>query len=339
MSQEDEEARSEANTGGAMVGHIERYKQYISDLKRGGSSGISAAFGRASDLLPPEVMQIKPPAPSAAAVDADGNNGYQLDERVFAENYDAKALRETVESLITACAPDLTSPVGDLLNTPFGELTVDEVFIEGERRMFLLSDMRVIDEGRYQRWRVEPAVDESNATTSRGDSKPDATHDGARSLLGGIRRAPDLTVTTSNGSFLWNIYFDGYDAERVDMFDGSTIAKAEGRDELILALNCFADGFKLYMLSGIMIDPTSGNIFIESNEGAYTAGFLNNGWRIHQYRTSDRGEIYFVTEPIIAGHQPLTIEVTNLVLDMESGTVSYETADNAATVMLRSRKL
>lgn len=326
LSPEDNEAISEPDSGGAMVGHIQRYKKYISDLKRGGASGISAAFGRASDILPPEAMQIAPPVTTIAS-SAATENKHRLDEQVFSETYDAQSLRDSVEALVSTCARDLTTAVGEQLDTPFGELTVDEVFIEGERRMFLLSDMRVIAEEQYLRWRRTPAdIDKSSVDKSQL----------ARDATG---RAPDLTVTNAVGALLWNVYFDGYEPTRVDMFDGTTIARAEGRDELILALNSNGEGVKFFVLSGMMVDPTTGNVFIESNEGAYTAGFLNNGWRIHQYRTRDRGQVYYVSEPVVAGQKPLTIEVANLMLDIETGTVSYETTDNAATVTLRTRKL
>src|SRR5688572_24689260 len=46
---------------GSMSEHLQRYRKYIDSLKEGRSSGISSVFGRASDLLPPDVLEIKPP--------------------------------------------------------------------------------------------------------------------------------------------------------------------------------------------------------------------------------------------------------------------------------------
>lgn len=345
MSQEnDESSHKPVEGGGLMVGHIERYKNYISDLKRGGSSGISAAFGRASDLLPPEVLEISPPAKPAADVALPRDQPAQIRENldlgahVFT-TVDSPAMasvREKVKGFAAQCSIDLTEPIGEVVDTPYGQLAVEEVFVEGDARLFLLSDQRVIDEPSFQRWKrvdngdiaatavVEP-ISDTFSSAPGGDGFADATR---------------LRVTAPNGGFLWDVHFDGYEPMRVEMFDGSLIARAEGRDDMVLALKSGGtDGLKLYLLSGLMVDPTTGNVFVESNQGAYTAGFLNNGWRIHQYRTRDKGEQYFVTEPIVPGREPLTIQVSKLNLDMETGEVSYETIDNAAVVTLRTRKL
>lgn len=341
MSQENDESNPKpAEGGGLMVGHIERYKNYISDLKRGGSSGISAAFGRASDLLPPEVLEISPPAkPAAAEVPpAETRENLALGARVFTkvDSLAVASVREKVNLFAAQCSLELTEPIGEIVDTPYGQLVVEEVFIERDARAFLLSDQRVIDEASFQRWKrvdgaeiaaapvVEPATDSVSSAPGTAESA-DTTK---------------LRVTAPNGGLLWNVLFDGDEPTRVEMFDGSLIAKAEGRDEMVLALNSGGTaGSKIYLLSGLMVDPTTGNVFVESNQGAYTAGFLNNGWRIHQYRTRESGEQYFVTEPIVSGREPMTIQVSKLNLDMETGEVSYETVDSAAVVTLRTRKL
>ena len=325
LDDDQEQPLAQDNTGGAMLGHIQRYKAYISDLKKGNSSGISAAFGRASDLLPPEVMQVAPPAAKSSAKSAVAQAGGAapapaLDEVVFASGADTTQLRASVEELIAQCATELGNPVGETLDTPYGELSVEEVFVEGSRRTFMLSDLRVIDEAEYLRWRRVPEVVAASVPFS-GDS------------------APDLAVTTATGNLLWNVYFKGYEAEKIAMFDGTFIGRAEGRDEMVLALRVGPGKTKAFILSGLMVDPTTGNVFAEANQGAFTAGFLNNGWRVFQYRTREHGDLYYVSEPPLPDCESVTIQVNNLSIDMETGAVSYETTDSAAVVTLRSRRL
>lgn len=402
MSHEDEEQIVRANAGG-MVDHIQRYKQYITNLKKGQSSGISAAFGRASDLLPADVMELQPPQtkPSIPAPD--------LGDRVISANFDKNYLRQTIENIISDCAAELEHPIGKTLHTPYGELTVEDVFVEEGRRHFLLSDLRVIDESEFLQWsstgvddlQSDDFADEAEEEIASDDFADDAyqgtesdsdedqgiegdnfADDEDEAVTGDYfdgatehasedfvdeadeavpndhfaddydevlpSRAPitaggemtQLTVTSAAGSFLWKVFFKGFDPERVVMFDGSMITRAEGRDEHVLALRS-ADGkdLKIYILSGFMVDPSTGNIFVEANEGVYTAAFLNNGWRVHQYRTHDRGDQFYVTEPSQIGREPATMEVVNLNLNIETGEVSYETMDSAATITLRSRAL
>lgn len=332
LDDDQEQPLAQDNTGGAMLGHIQRYKAYISDLKKGNSSGISAAFGRASDLLPPEVMQVAPPAAKSSAKSAVAQAGSAapapaLDEVVFASGADTTQLRASVEELIAECATELENPVGETLDTPYGELKVDEVFVEGSRRTFMLSDLRVIDEAEYLRWRRVP-----DSTATEGAARP-------VSVPFGGDRAPDLSVTTPAGNLLWNVYFNGYDAEKIAMFDGTFIGRAEGRDEMVLALRVGPGQTKAFILSGLMVDPTTGNVFAEANQGAFTAGFLNTGWRVFQYRTREHGDLYYVSEPPLPDCESVTIQVNNLSIDMETGAVSYETTDSAAVVTLRSRRL
>jgi hypothetical protein len=74
---------------------------------------------------------------------------------------------------------------------------------------------------------------------------------------------------------LWDIYYVGTDVRSITMADGSSIRHAEGRPEFILALRTDSEPtFKFFILDGLIVDPSTGNIYVEANEGALKSRVL-----------------------------------------------------------------
>lgn len=410
MSDESDYEQSEDSGGGGdMVEHIQKYKNYIQGLKRGQSSGISAAFGRASDLLPPDVLEVAPPKGATVAT-----VGHELDERVFAAEYNQEALRTAVEGLILSSAEQLEDHVGAIVMTAEGPSEVVNCFVEEGQLKFMLANLDVIDEDEFNRSRQESEGElESDDTTyddnessvadfedqmfeeaehalssdevkddevevedealveedyfqpQQQEVEPEPTpppmpapapamrhvHEEQRenvrkfgdtieSVIFDEERPFDLVVTTPSGSVLWGVHYDNLEIDQVVMSDGTQIRRAEGRHEYVMVQRA-SDRLhpRIYILSGVMVDPITGNVYAEANEGGYTAAFLNNGWQIHQYRSRDSKDTFFVKEPARPGRPGAFMEVINLALDVQSGEVSYETVDSSATVTLKSRRL
>lgn len=384
-----EEHGNPPSSGGTMADHLKRYRDYVGDLKRGQSSGISAAFGRASDLLPPEVMEIKAPPIAAPPVVASTGAATAplvaqaqavvsapvvaqapvaaqaqspppaVGQIVLAPDYDREYLRNTVETLIKDYADGLDDPVGSLVQTSSGVEEVLSVYVENGERMYMLSDLSVINDETFRRDLLQPAdtqiqtapeePDQSlspprqlprqaQAPTVRQEAQPSTVERlvAEASVTG---NALDQSVTTADGANLWQIYYDD-GPQLVSMADGGIIKRAEGRSEYVFSRLSSEDGdLKFFILSGFIVDPATGNIYLEANEGAYTAAFLNNGWQVHQYRSHAGEDTYFVSEPMKPGTAPATRQVRSLDLDPATGAVSYETMDSSASITLKSRKL
>ncbi len=395
---DDEDDYEEPTSGGGgMVEHIQKYKSYIQGLKQGGSSGISAAFGRASELLPSDVLEVAPPkATVSVAV------GPELDERVFVEEYDRAALRSAVEDLIVGCAQHLDDFIGVSVMTSEGESEVVNCFVEDGQRKFMLANLDVIDEAEFNRTRqgageqsndddLDDAApddradagrderserDDADVQYGRQDQDDDVVQDKSDAQAADVRvgvndgfdardfddlvdavveqsiaetfesvnfgeeRPFDLVVHNAAGNLLWGIHYDGLEIDQVVMADGTQIRRAEGRHEYVMVQRA-NDRLhpRIYILSGVMVDPITGNVYAEANKGGYTAAFLNNGWQIHQYRSRDSKDSFFVKEPNRSGRRGAFFEVINLALDARTGEVSYETIDSSATVTLKSRIL
>lgn len=73
-----------------MSDHVDRYKRYINKLKHGKSSGISATFGKAADLLPSKEL----------AAYQDGSKQIQLGDDLFSDSADSQDARAALEELI-----------------------------------------------------------------------------------------------------------------------------------------------------------------------------------------------------------------------------------------------
>ncbi len=420
----DEDDYEEPTSGGGdMVEHIQRYKDYIQGLKKGQSSGISAAFGRASDLLPSDVLEVAPPKGAGTAV-----AGHDLNEQVFPEGFDRAGLRAAVEGLILGCAEQLDDYIGATVMTAEGPSEVVNCFLEDGQRKFMLANLDVIDEDEFERSRQrtndeleeeheveheeeyeeenseseavedvedrsaggsdelpeEQPDDEEVETTDQDDFlselnaifnlaeedteqdiEPEVAEPAVRpapqmvrvdmpdsiagvgkfggtfeSVTFGEERPFDLVVHNTAGSVLWGIHYDDLDIEQIVMSDGTQIRRAEGRHEYVMVQRA-NDRLhpRIYILSGVMVDPLTGNVYAEANQGGYTAAFLNNGWQIHQYRSRDSKDTFYVKEPDRPGRPGAFLEVINLALDVQSGEVTYETVDSAATVTLKSRRL
>ncbi len=449
MSNADEQTAE--SSGSSMADHLKRYRDYINDLKSGQSSGISAAFGRATDLLPPEVMEIKAPRINKAP-----DQPLALGDQALADHYDKNYLRQTVETMVQTYANDLEDLVGCAVLTSTGSEEVLSVYLENGERMFMLSDLSVIDEETFRRSSIRPDDDDEddqpdnlppgtsdyseelesdsaldgntsdnseenksgssqNRKTSDsleehepGNSQTGKTSDGleehesgnsqtggtsddweepnsASSLdgtpldksnedleddedegedddddwgtlldelssddwndsLNGVQAstfgALNQLVTSPDGTVLWRVYYVNDGPELVSMADGSIIKRAEGRSEYVFSRFSAMEGdVKYFILSGLVVDPSTGNVYLEANEGSYTAAFFNNGWRVQQYRNHEGEETYYATEPAKPDRAAITSQVANLKFDLTTGEVSYDTMDSAASVTLKSRKL
>lgn len=376
MSGDDDQTAQ--SSGSSMADHLKKYRDYITDLKSGQSSGISSAFGRATDLLPPEVMEIKAPK------SRQPEQPLELGESVLKPDFDRDYLRQKVESLVKAYADDLEDPVGCVIQTS-DESTEEvlSVYVENGERMFMLSDLSVIDEETFRRLLVVPGSygetndsneletnDELNrSSNSETENEPNESknlneqateneqaddendwasvlehlssmqledHSPKVSLPGAF----DQIVTTIDGAPLWHIYYGEDGPELISMADGGIIKRAEGRSEYIFSRLSEMDGdIKFFILTGFVVDPSTGNVYLEANEGAYSGAFFNNGWRIHQYRNHAGEETYYATEPTRVDRAPITAQIRNLKLDLTAGEVSYDTMDSAASITLKSRKI
>jgi hypothetical protein len=403
------DSEGQAPSSGSMADHLQRYRNYIGDLKRGQSSGISAAFGRASDLLPPEVMEIKAPSPPASppnfltsptaaplrqavapaqrppqtssslstnanSTDVNSTNlkphsaagltalsassasastvapaPATVGQTVLAPDFDRDFLRNTVEAMIANYAEGLDDPVGSLVRTAEGQEEVLAVYVENGERMYMLSDLSTIDEVTFKRTLIAPGTEDKptanhataatpalSATSSARQPEAEAASPGTDAQAANI----DQTVSTAEGALLWQIYYGSDGPKLISMADGGIIKRAEGREQYIFSRLSAMDGdIKFFILSGFLVDPGTGNIYLEANEGAYTVALLNNGWQVHQYRSHTGEETYFVTEPMRAGQAPATQQVKSLDLDPATGSVEYETIDGSATILLKSRRL
>jgi len=324
-------------TGGSMTDHLKRYRSYIDELKQGRSSGISAAFGRATDLLPPEVMAIAAPPVDAL------EQLMSLQTRVLNDGFNAESLKATVEALVESCADELDDPVGSFVQTEGGLEEVLSVYIENGVRMFMLSDLSTIDERAYQRSLVVEKGDQNQVERQPSEAAfPQDVGQPASPVpqADNFRNPLFQEILSAEGLPLWQIFYSPEGVELVSMADGGVIKKAEGRSEYIFSRLSQNDGdIKFFILSGFVVDPTTGNLYVEANQGAYTAAFFNSGWTVHQYRTASGEETFFVTEPANPGRAPITMRVKKIEFDLESGAASYETMDGSAAITLTSRLL
>lgn len=381
-------SNEEEGSGGGMSDHLKRYQTYINSLKSGKSSGISAAFGRAADILPPEALEIKAPLNSKAGTpigpppmfskagsadpavataapelkQAEARTPPALDEQVLDLEADKEFLRRSVEEMVASCAAALDDPVGARVLTDEGEQEVISVYLENGERMFLLSDLSMIGERDFL---TRLVTDVQNASTPEVHKPAPATNEPSPPQVPVLKQEtsqaqaakepsvqfqqiqpelsanqPTLEVKNPSGTLLWHVYYGERDVSLISMSDGGLIKRAEGRKEYVFSTLSQIDGdIKLYILSGLLVDPNTGNIYIEVNEGAYTAAFLNNGWRIHQYRRHEGSESFYVTEPVRPDRAPITTQVKALDLNMKTGEVSYETMDSSANITLKCRAL
>src|ERR1700677_1383734 len=97
---------------GSMIDHVERYKEHIRNLKSGKSSGISAQFGKASDLLPEDTLLGK----TGTIV-----KSFAVGEELLS-NFSSTVMRSTLEYLIEQVCVD-AEEVGSVA-TDDGELEV-----------------------------------------------------------------------------------------------------------------------------------------------------------------------------------------------------------------------
>ena len=324
----DENGDEALESDGTMSEHMQRYKSYIDNLKQGKSSGISSVFGRASDLLPPEVMEIKQPVleTQAAVIERKSPNADPEDEVEDLDEDDDESGYEEDDDFDDEDPDEDSDDDDDDSDEDENQNDDDDFDDESDEEDEDLDDEDIDDEDDEEFDEDDyDDDDEIGDDIDAGDDRITVTN--------------ELAVTARNGSPLWNIFFNRAEPVLITMSDGSSIRNAEGRDEAILALKTSANRFKFFILSGLVIDPSTGNIYAEANDGAYTVAFLNNGWQIHQYRTHAGAEVYYATEPFKKGRERATMQIMNLKLDPATGDVSYDSADGSASMTLKSRRL
>lgn len=312
----------DADTEGGMSEHLQRYRKYIESLKQGRSSGISSVFGRASDLLPPDVIEIKPPKVVAEHFPKDVNTELEAESIEDGSINNAANLEDWNNSFEENMNDDQVEDDED-----FAEDRSDDENA-GEEADDDSSDDHD-DDDYVEREIVEDEEQDSPQEQIEYDSEESSEDE----------ESEELKVTSAQGVLLWTIYFNRVAPLTITMADGSAIKNAEGRDDTILALKTEGDKFKYFILSGLVIDPITGNIYAEANDGAFTAAFMNNGWQIQQYRSHDGEEKYYATEPYKPGRDRLTMQITNVSLDPVNGEVSYDSLDGSASMTLKSRNL
>lgn len=337
MSEDDEPVSA---TPGSMVEHIQKYKDYIQDLKQGKSSGISAAFGKANDLLPADVMAVPltvAPAPGPAHAEQAPFDGAL--NMVVIDSEQRGSLRDAVEELILSCADHLAEYLGVPVATEDGESEVINVFMEDGVRKFMLGNLDVLDQDQFEEHRLDRAAPDGANIGPTEIDEPAASEFGSEELEKDETATVELLIPDSRGNHLWTVAFRGGAVAEIVMADGSQISRAHGRDEFIYVDRADkSPRSDVFILTALMVDPSTGNIYGEVNEGAVNIAFLNNGWHIRQYR-SGTTTTCFVREPAKGNARSILIEVSNLELDVMSGEASYETLDSAATTTLKSRKI
>lgn len=360
-------SNSESSDGGGMSDHLKRYQNYVNSLKSGKSSGISAAFGRASDILPPEALEVKvpkaaKPEPAVTPANTTGSAApakpspvttlgketasqqaetFNIADQILDNDVEELAfLRTTIEELVSNCAPALDDPIGTRVMTADGEHEVISVYLEDGKRMFLLSDLSMLSEQEFVAALVSDTQELAQGSQPSAQSPQTASLSFAAQTDFVKTAADSIEVLAPTGLLLWHVYYSFGEISLISMADGGLIKRAEGREEFVFSTLSQVDfDIKIYILSGLVVDPLTGNIYIEVNQGAYTAAFLNNGWSVHQYRHHAGPDSYFVIEPIRPDKPSTMIRVRALQLNMQNGEVSYEALDSSATTTLRCRAL
>jgi hypothetical protein len=331
----DSDSSQHATNGGNMLDHMQRYKQYIDGLKSGKRSGISAVFGSAAEIFPTAIL---PKPESFAEVSGDLVSALIKSERevapVSGQTLDAALPRDEE---VADNDNRQVDPVGRRVVTENGEAEVLSVFLENGLPMYMLSDLSVIDEKTFRESAIEDGQSELEEQAASGDLAS------GKLVPGGLtsdlpRPLTELAVAAPNGAALWQVYFGDYGPEHVFMADGGVIQRAEASDQFVYS--SYQSGqSKFYILSGLVVDPNTGNIFIEVGGGMFASAFLNNGWTVEQFRQADGRERYFVRGPVPTDRPAVTVEVTSLKLDMATGEVSYQTLDGAVSMSLKSRPI
>lgn len=306
-----------------------------------------------SKPLPGSGISKSAPAAHQPPLPSDPRDGapqfYDLDEPVLDMAADQALLKSTVQDLVADCALALEDPVGCLVKTDNGEEEVISVYLENGERVFLLSDLTMLDEREFTARLIRPNAQDMESVLQAAKSRaaePAETDLNIKPELD-LNAAPQkqvFEVRGDSGELLWHAYFGENGISLISLGDGSFIKRAEGRNEYVFSTLSASDGdIKIYILNALVFDPKTGNIFIEVNQGAYTAAFFNNGWRAHQYRRHDGSETYYVTEPMSQGVAPPTVQVANLQLDIQGGECRFDTIELAGasprTFNLKSRML
>lgn len=261
---------------------------------------------------------------------------YDLNEPVLDMSADQALLKSTVQDLVADCALALEDPVGCLVQTDNGEEEVISVYLENGARVFLLSDLTMLDEREFTARLIKPNVQDMESVLQEAKDRVEEPGEKAAEIT---PTKQVFEVRGDSGELLWHAYFGDNGISLISLADGSFMKRAEGRNEYVFSTLSATDGdIKIYILNALVFDPKTGNIYIEVNQGAYTAAFFNNGWRAHHYRRHDGSETYYVSEPISIN----MMQVTNLQLDIQGGECRFDTIEPAGTsrtINLKSRFL
>ncbi len=153
---------------------------------------------------------------------------------------------------------------------------------------------------------------------------------------------PDLHITNARGIWLWDVLFEGDAVGEVRMADGACILKTNEPDRYVF-VPADAAGARLreaQIITAVLCDSESGNIFYQSTTGDHAVALFNNGARLDQYSKPEGEDDFFITEPLKPGQSVRTrTQVIDLTLDQENRTVSYETLDGGMIITMRYRKI
>lgn len=169
-------------------------------------------------------------------------------------------------------------------------------------------------------------LDDQTATTSE-----EVFH--SRGEVPSREHIADLRVTSKTGALLWDVRFDHEGVAEINKADGVLMIKTS-RPDMFAIIGPPGIERRAEIVSEIVVDPATGNIYYQSTDGTHAVALLNNGFRIDQFQQTAATK-FLVTPPLRQGEtssQP--IEVRNLQLDQEARLLSYETLNNDHSITI-----
>lgn len=291
---------------GNITDHVERYKQYLQKLKKGKSSGISSTFGKASDLLSSDIAEVVAIRPASATSTSPQNTQHPAPQSASEARQapPPNAVQKALQLAAFNAAAEAANPVA----------------VEHDQ--------------------VQPAEHDQGQPREHDQGQPAERPQAIQEKTFPVKTAPDMRVSSPDGMWLWDIYYDGATALAVEAADGTLIQRTENGDYFVLAMPVPTRRFpRLEVLQTVAVDPSTGNVFWESLNGSKACAMLNNGWQIEQFHHENGTDEFFAVEPFQLGiGQPVRSRVFNLELDATTGEVTYEVS-SGAMITLKSRKL
>jgi hypothetical protein len=152
---------------------------------------------------------------------------------------------------------------------------------------------------------------------------------------------PDVSVSTKDGVWLWDIYKRDGRFFKAAFMDGVTIQQAS--DKLYAVVRTAEQGQlfpEVDLVQDLVLDELTGNIYYTNVSESHTVAYLNNGWRADRYEMSGGEVCCYVTGQVHSGVKTrVRIPVTNMRVDRKAGELEYETVDGSSSVKMRSRRL